>query len=120
MESSNTIIPLYDRVKNQVYDDFQRLKRQQTVLLTVRSKRKKILALKEFRSKFLRFFYEIYSLTDFDKLDINVKKVLIKFANNILLIKNIGDINNIVLHCTISIRLLGITKISYDYNNESF
>ena len=42
-------IPLYDRVKNQIYEDFQRLKRQQTILMTVRSKRKKVLALKEFR-----------------------------------------------------------------------
>lgn len=119
MESTSTI-PLYDRVKNQIYDDFQRVKRQQTVVLTVRSKRKKILALKEFRSKYLRFFYEIYALTTFDLLPIEIKKGLKNLANDVRVINSIGKVNETVLFSTAAIRELNITKITFERDLDSF
>jgi len=117
---SSYTVPLYDRVKNQVYDDYQRVKRQQTIVLTVRSKRKRILALKEFRSKFLRFFFEIYSLTTFDFLNKEIKDKLLDFANEIKQINKLDKVNEVVLYSTLAIRTLGITKISYENNNDSF
>ncbi len=116
----NNTIPLYDRVKNQIYDEFQRLKRQQTIVLTSRSNRKKVLALKEFRSKYLRFFYEIYALTSFDFLPKIVKKKLIYLADNIENINTKSKINEVVLYSTLAVRELKITKITFDVNNESF
>lgn len=113
-------IPLYDRVKNQIYDEFQRVKRQQTIVLTVRSKRKRILALKEFRSKYLRFFMEIYSLTTFDFLPVIVKEPLIEFANDIKRINTLSKVNEVVLFSSMAIRNLGITKITYDIDTDSF
>lgn len=120
MESNSSTIPLYDRVKNQIYDDFQRVKRQQTIVLTVRSKRKRILALKEFRSKYLRFFYEIYSLTSYDLLPPEVKKGLMRLANNIKVINSVGTVNEAVLFSTLAVRELSITKITFDRDTSSF
>lgn len=121
MDNNSIItIPLYDRVKNQVYDDYERLKRQQTIVLTVRSKRKRILALKEFRSKFLRFFMEIYSLTTFDLLDKKIKTALLHLANDITKINSLSKVNETLLWCTLAIRYLGITKINIDMNTDSF
>jgi len=119
MESSSTI-PLYDRVKNQIYDDYQRVKRQQTIVLTVRSRRKKILALKEFRSKYLRFFYEIYALTSFDLLPVEIKKGLMKLANDVRIINSVGKVNEAVLYSTAAIRELNITKITFERDLDSF
>lgn len=116
---SNTI-PLYDRVKNQIYDEYQRLKRQQTIVLTVRSKRKRVLALKEFRSKYLRFFYEIYALTTFDFLPKIVKKRLIYFANDIKVINSLDKVGEVVMFSTLAIRELKITKITFDIDEDSF
>lgn len=116
----NNTIPLYDRVKNQIYDDFQRLKRQQTIVLTVRSKRKKVLALKEFRSKYLRFFYEIYALTSFDFLPKQIKNKLIYLADNINKVNTLGKVQEVVLYSTFAVRELKITKITFDVDNDSF
>jgi hypothetical protein len=119
MEYSSTI-PLYDRVKNQIYDEFQRLKRQQTLVLTARSKRKKILALKNFKSKYLRFFYEIFALTNFDTLPKVVKDRLVWLGDNIEYVTTIGKVNEVVLFSTLAIRELNITKITYDRDTDSF
>lgn len=116
----NNAIPLYDRVKNQIYDDFQRLKRQQTIVLTVRSKRKRVLALKEFRSKYLRFYYEIFSLTTYDLIPKQYKDVLEKFTEDVRLINSIGTVNEVVMFSTIAIRELNITKITFDRDTDSF
>lgn len=116
----NNTIPLYDRVKNQIYDDYQRVKRQQTIVLTVRSKRKRVLALKEFRSKYLRFFYEIFALTTYDFLPVEVKKTLEEFTEDIRTINSIGNVNKAVMFCTFAVRDLNITKITFDRDTDSF
>ena len=120
MEGSFTI-PLYDRVKNQIYDEFQRLKRQQTIVLTIRSNRKKVMSLKLFQSKFLRFFYELHSLHGFEaKLDEYTKDKLIDFAIKINSINSIKKVNEVTMLSSGAIRQLDITKISMERNNDSF
>lgn len=113
-------IPLYDRVKNQVYDEYQRLKRQHTIVFNARSKRKKVLSLKMFRAKYLKFFYEIYSLSSYDFLSKEVKAGLEKYGNNVELINNLDKIGECVMFSTIAIRELKITKIHFDKDYSSF
>lgn len=117
---SNFTIPLYDRVKNQVYDEYQRLKRQQTIVLTVRSKRKRVLALNNFRSKYLRFYYEIFSLSNYDLLPSQYKKPLMYYANDTRKINNLDKVNEVVMYATVVVRELGITKITFERDTESF
>ena len=118
MES--TTIPLYDRVKNQVYDDYERLKRQQTMILTARSKRKRVLALKSFRSKYFRLFFEIYHLSNYDLLPKVIKNNLEYFAEDIKRINSMSKVYYVMLFCADVIKELKISKITYERDNDSF
>lgn len=113
-------IPLYQRVKEQIYEDFERLKRQQSVVLEARSKRKRVLALRVFRTKFLRFFFEIYALTTFDLLPKVIKHNLQHFAEDTKRIKSVDTVYDVILNSTIAMRELKLTKITFDKDNSSF
>lgn len=114
------LIPLYDRVKNQIYDEYQRIKRQSTMVEKARSNRKKIFALKNFRAKYKRFFYEIYALSLFEHLPKNLKNGLMHFASETRRIKNEKDVDEVLFLSTLALRELQINKITFERDDDTF
>lgn len=114
------IIPLYDRVKNQIYDEYQRIKRQSTVVSRARSKRKKVFALKNFRAKYKRFFFEIYALESFEKLPRNLKNGLLYFVEDMKRINSETKVDEVMLLSALTIREMKINKITFDRDDDTF
>lgn len=118
--TENNLIPLYDRVKHQIYDDFERVIRQQTIYLNARSKRKRQMALRFFRSKFVRFYNNIYSTDMYQFIKKPMKVILVDYMKDMATIKNSYDVNTISTVCAAVIRDMKITKISFQGNDEAF
>jgi len=118
MEDAN-ILPLYDRAKNDIYDDFQRLKRQRTIILTLKNKNKKMRALRYFRERYENFFWDLMENRAFDFLDEIIRNNLMYFAEkeeNITLNNTI----EVMLNCAQAIKDLNITNITFVKNEDSF
>lgn len=120
MAIDNIVIPLYDRVKHQIYDDYERLIRQESMILRAKSKRNRSMALNYFRVKYCRFFNNIYSLTSYNKLDKQLKDNLEYTNNNLKKIDTVKKVSKITNMCSRVIRSLDITKIGFDVDNEVF
>lgn len=116
----NIVIPLFDRVKHQIYDDFERLVRQESMILRAKSKRNKLMALTYFRVKYCRLFKNIYSLESYNQLPENFRDYLEETNNNLDKINTIKKVNRVTLVCSKVIRKLNITKIGYDIETEVF
>ena len=118
--SEDNIIPLYDEHKRRIYDDFQRLNRQQTEFISARSKYKKHFCLQHFKSKFCRFVNNVWSADSYNIVKKEVKDRIQYYRFDLSRIKSSQDIDEIIFLCIEVIKTLKITKITYTNGNDAF
>ena len=118
--SEDNIIPLYDEHKRRIYDDFQRLNRQQTEYMTARSGYKKHFSLQHFRSKFCRFANNVMSTDVYKFIKVDIKQKVTYYRVDLNRIKGSKDIDEIMFLAIEIIKSMRITKISYTNDNDAF
>ncbi len=118
-EITNTVSPLYDRVKHQIFDDYERLNRQEALVLGAKSKVKYINALRHYRAKFVKFFNNIWVTDLYPTINIKLREKLEDFRVNEMKIKTKEQVRDITLSCGTIIRDLKIAKITFTKNTET-
>lgn len=113
------VIPLYERAKNQIYDEYQRLKRQSSLFLTSHNSQKKY-AKVHFRTKFFNFYMEIYIQDSYIKLPEEWRKILDYYFNDVSRIKKDYDVQTIMAICSEVMKTLNITNIGMQKNDRAF
>jgi len=117
---NSSVMPLYDRVKNQIYDDFQRLSRQESIVFSAKGRSNYVRALKHYRIKYNRFVTNIFSTNLYKKIKEQDREILENYRANANLIKTREQITTITMLCASIIRDMNITKISFDRSDEIF
>lgn len=107
------IVPVYDRAKNQIYDDFQRMKRQGNKFLISRKSEKKY-ALKHFKFKFLNFYDEIYIQKKYSTFEKEFRNSLDSYYSDISTISTDEDIMKIMAISMQIMKHFNITNIYFD------
>lgn len=113
MADENIVNPIYDRVKHQIYDDYERLSRQSALLLNIKGRTLRINALRHFRRKFLNFFNNFWLTDVYATLPRRFRAKLEMFAENERLIKTKKQVRDITFTCGSCLRYIGIAKITY-------
>ena len=119
MVESN-VISLADRTKNQVYDDFQRLNRQHTMVLRAKSDYGRHYALKIFRTKYAKFMNNVMCIDMYELIKKEVKDKAEHYRQHLDKIKTNKDIDEVIFISIALVRGLKITKITFKSNDEAF
>lgn len=110
-------MPLYERTKHQIYDDFERLKRQSSLCLNCKPKQLKF-SIKHYRERYHNFFIEIFTQSKYKQIEQEYRDVLEKYFNNINNIKDINDVLTLTALCAGVLRDFGINEIGF--NKDEF
>ena len=116
---TNTVSPLYDRVKHQIFDDYERLNRQEAMVLGAKNKTKYVYALRYYRTYFVKFFNNIWVTDLYPSIHSRLRKNLESYRVNEMKIKTKAQVRDITLTCGTIIRDLKIAKITFTKNNDS-
>lgn len=119
MEDSN-VISLADRSKNLIFDDFQRLNRQHTMVLNAKSSYGRHFALKLFVTKYAKFMNNVMCIDMYEQIKKEVKDKAEKYRYNLDKIKSNEDVDEVIYICIALVRGLKITKISFFGNDDAF
>lgn len=118
-DDGSYVISLGDRVKNQIYDDFERISRQESIVLSAKGRENYIRAIKHYRTKYIRFFNNIFSTDGYPKLKANYRSKLELYRKNVNQIKKKEQVMEITLICSAVIRDMKITKISFNRSEDA-
>jgi len=118
-ELINTVSPLYDRVKHLILDDYERLNRQEAEVLGAKTKFRYNNALRHYRSKFVKFFNNIWVTDLYPTINIKLREKLEDYRVNEMKIKRKAQVRDITLTCGTIIRDLKIAKITFTKNTDS-
>lgn len=113
------IISVGDRVRNNIYDSFLKLKRQYSLVLMARSRRKKILALRYFRIKYSNFFLDIFNLDNYGRQPLKIRDSMEYFIEDLNRI-NTKTLLDVMIVSSEFIRHIKLTKITYIKDDRSF
>lgn len=108
------VMPLYDRVKHQIYDDYQRLLRQESIVLSAKGRSNYLRAVKHYRIKYSRFVANVFSTDTYVKLSPKFREELEIYRADMDLIKTRRQVTELTMLCSSIVRAMKITKISYD------
>ena len=119
MEDTNNVVsPIYDRVKHQIYDDYERLNRQQALVMGAKTKTAYINALRHFRAKYSKFFNNIFITDVYPNLPKTFREKLEFYAENEKRIKKKEQVRDITFTCGSVLRSINLAKITYTKNRD--
>lgn len=113
--------PLDQDIKRKIYLNFQTLQRQHSMIYEFRGNVRIKHILRHFRKYFIRFYVNIHSTDMYLSIDKNIRKEIDYYANNLMKIKDRDIMLKIVLNCSVVLRNMNLTKMSYEeIDNRSF
>jgi len=118
--AQDIVFSLSDEVKHKIYDSYQKLLRQESLLYKTRNKSNYVRALRHFRVKYIIMFTNLYTTDQYKFITKEFKDELEEYRALPHKIKTKKQATHIVMMTGGILRDFGITKISFTMNNDAF
>ena len=117
---NDIVFSLGDEVKHKIFDSYQKLLRQESILYKTRSKSNYIRAMRHFRVKYIIMFTNIFSTDQYKFVKPEWKEKLEKYRAMPNTIRKKEQATDIVMNVGCILRDFGITKISFTKDYDAF